>query len=157
MCWHLSVSVPAEAVAELHRLLPIDVPGRSELDSRVVAAIARNDQCFCLGVQCACDLYRKSATTAERLRRRAGRDGWTEAKLLRALQNIHEDWSGLRPDVREALAAVAEGCGRISIFLFWAGRGARATVYEERVIEPNEFRSDPGVLVENQPLVVRTV
>jgi hypothetical protein len=153
MCWHLSVSVPAKAAARLHQLLPADVPARPETDSRAIAA-AHGDECFCLGVQCACGLNRKRASASERLRRRAEREGWSESKVRRALQNICDDWSGLRPDVRHVLATVAEDCGRISILLFWAGRGGRSSVPEERIIGPNEFRCDPRGLAENQILAV---
>jgi hypothetical protein len=123
MCWHLSISVPSDAVEELHRVLPAIAPAAPEMDQEVVAAIANGGECFSLGVQCACDLFRKSASASERIRKRAKRDRWSHAKTQRALKGIVDDWSGLRPDVREPLAAVATVAGSLSVFLYW-GQGA---------------------------------
>src|ERR1051325_1491287 len=99
MCWHLSISVPSNAVAELHRVLPAIAPAAPEVDHQVLSAIADGGECFCLGVQCACDLFRKGASASERLRKRAKRDHWSGAKLQRALKGFVDDWSGLHPDV----------------------------------------------------------
>jgi hypothetical protein len=152
---HLTVVVPTAAVEQLQLALPTFAPARPEPYPEVVAAIARGGECFSLGVQCACDLIRRGATRSERIEKRAKREHWSRNKLQRALQGLRDDWSGLHPEVREALAALAESIGTLSVFLFWTGRGGRSDVREEREVDPDSFRSDPSLLVDNCLLVVR--
>jgi hypothetical protein len=155
MCLHLTIVVPTAAVEQLHRVLPTVAPARPEPYPEIVAAIARGGECFSLGVQCACDLFRSGPTRAERIEKKAKRDHWSKNKLQRALQETRDDWSGLHPEVRDALAALAESIGTVSVFLFWDGRGGRLDVQEEREVDPDSFRSDRSLLVGNRLLVVR--
>src|SRR5260370_40906752 len=155
MCWHPSISVPSDAIADLRRALPAIAPAAPELDPQVVAAIANGGECLSLGVQCACDLFRKGASASERLRKRAKREHWSSAKLQRALTGLADDWSGLHPELRETLAAVARTAGKVSMFLFWAGRGGRSDVREKRDVDPDAFCSDSSLVAENRLVVVR--
>src|SRR4051812_9297934 len=106
MCWHLSIAVPSDAVEQLHHLLPANAPARPELNTKVAAAIANGGECFSLGIQCACDLFRRSASASERIRKRAKRDHWSQVKLERAIKDLSDDWSGLHPEVRAVLAGI---------------------------------------------------
>jgi hypothetical protein len=124
MCGHLSIGVPAKAVGQLHRVLPPVAPAHPELDSPLTASIAKGGECFSLGVHCACGLFRKGATPSDRLRKRAKRDHWSQAKLQRALKPLRHDWTGLHPLVREAIATVADSGGACRSFSF--GRDAAA-------------------------------
>ena len=121
VCWHLTIAVPPQSVAELSALL-VSVGGMSaELDAAVARAVGRGDPCFSVGAVCACSLYRQGASDADRIRRKAARDGWSAAKLARAVAGA-DDWSGLAPIVREGLASVAErGVGRQRSCSGWAG------------------------------------
>jgi hypothetical protein len=154
MCLHLSISVPSDAVVELHRTLPAIALARPELDSQVVAAIANGGACFCLGVTCACDLFRKGTSASERLRKRAKRHHWSDAKLERALKGVVDDWSGLHPDVREPLAAIASSAGKVSVFVYWAGRGGRSDMRETQEVEAHDFLTDSSLVAENRLVVV---
>jgi hypothetical protein len=136
-------------------MLPTIAPARPELEAEVIASIANGRECFSLGAQCACDLFRQGASASERIRKRAKRDHWSEVKMQRALKGITDDWSGLHPEVRSALAAIAQAGEDVSVFLFWAGRGGRSDVREERVVDPETFRQDESLVGENRLLFVR--
>jgi hypothetical protein len=155
MCWHLSISVPRNGVQELHRLLPQVAPATSELNSGVIAAIAMGGECFCLGIHCACGLFRKGASASERLQKRAKRDHWSDAKLQRAIKGLKDNWSGLHPQVREALAALARNEWTVKILLFWDGRGGRSDVRDVREVNSEALLKDSSLVAENRLLVIR--
>jgi hypothetical protein len=155
MCWHLSIAISGDAVEQLHRALPAIAPACPELDAEVTALIANGRECFCLGLQCACGLFRKGASASERIRKRAKRDHWSNTKLQRALKDARDDWSGLHPDVRRALAAVAQEIDKVSIFLFWTGSGGRCDVREQQEVDADTFCRDSSLVAENRLLVVR--
>ena len=140
MCWHLTIAVPPQAVAELPDLLASVGGASAEPDPELAHAVGRGDPCFAVGVMCACSLYRKGASDAERIRRKAARGGWSSAKLARAVAGA-DDWSGLAPAVREALARTAERWGRAALFLFWAGRGSPVAVPPAVTVSPLALRS----------------
>jgi hypothetical protein len=156
MCWHLTVVVPATAISQFQRLLPEIAPARPETDPEIIAAVGSDGEAFSLGIQCACDLYKKEATSSDRLRKRAARSGWSQAKLQRALKDLHDDWSGLHPAVRESLAMVAEVFGPVSLFLFWDGKGGRRDVRERREVEPATLRNGTCAVVENSLFTTTT-
>lgn len=156
MCWHLSIAVPSDAVEQLHRELPAIAPARPELDAEVVAAIASGGKCFFLGIQCSCDLFRlKRASATQRIRKRAKREHWSDAKLHRALKDTTDDWSGLHPEVRAVLSGIAEQVGKVSVFVYWEGRGGSSDVREQRQVDPETLRRDWSIVAENRLLIVR--
>ena len=140
MCWHLTIAVPPQAVAALPTVLASAGGASAEPDPAIARAVGRGDSCFAVGAMCACSLYRSGASDADRIRRKAARAGWSAAKLARAVAEA-EDWSGLAPAVREALANVAERWGRAAVFLFWAGRGGPVVVPPAVVVTPSTLRS----------------
>ena len=155
MCWHLSISIPRNGVQELHRLLPPVAPAKPESDRGVIAAIASEGECFSLGVTCACDLFRKGTSPSERLQKRAKRDHWSDAKLQRAIKGLKNDWSGLHPDVRRALAALAKNEWTVKILLFWDGRGGNSDVQDVREVNSELLLNDSSLVAANRLLVVR--
>src|SRR4029077_12012849 len=82
---------------------------------------------------CSCDLFRRPAssnketaeTHADDLRRKYAKRGWSQAKVERAVTQAsarpqpEEPFIGLRPDVRELLADLAEEVGELAIAVHW--------------------------------------
>ena len=155
MCYHLTICVPAEAVLELPRLMPAGVQANTELHKDVAAAIGSRGECFNVGAPCACPLYHTDLEPGERLRRKAQREKWSQAKLARALKQQKPGWTGLLPELCESLATVAERWGQILIFLFWDGKGGRSDIHDELTVLPNELRQETALIKENRLLIVK--
>ena len=153
VCWHLTIAVPPQAIAELPALLASAGGFSREPDEAVARIVGRGDPCFAVGAGCACSLYRTRASDAERIRRKAARAGWSPAKLARALAEA-DDWSGLALSVRDAVASVAERWGRAAIYLFWDGKGGSSGVSSPVAVGPTRLRADSTVVVEGRLVAV---
>jgi hypothetical protein len=152
MCWHLTISVPPQAVPDLPELFAPAGGVVPEPDPFVVRAVGRGDPCFAVGAGCACSLYRVGPSDVDRIRRKAARAGWSATKLARAVAEA-DSWSGLSPVARNAVAAIAERWGRVAVFLYWAGRGV-ADVPPPVTVSPVALRSDPAAVGEGRLVLV---
>lgn len=151
MCWHLTVAVPQLAVSEVPALFAPAGGAISEADPNVARAVGSGDPCFAIGLGCACSLYRPGKSDANRIREKAARGRWSAAKLTRALVGV-DDWSGLAPTVRKAVATVADKWGRAAVFLYWDGRGGSTAVKSTITVSPKSWLSEK--ITEGQLVVV---
>lgn len=153
MCWHLTIAVPPQAVAELPSMFATAGGVTPEPDPAVARAVGHGDPCFAVGAGCACSIYRANSPDAERIRHKAVRAGWSASKLARALADA-DDWSGLAPSAREALATVTERWGRAVVYLFWIGHATVDEILPPVTISPTALRSDPTAIIQGRPVVV---
>ena len=71
---------------------------------------------------CSCAFYSdRRVAHSDQLRNKHRKRGWSESKIERAVASAKEgrdrDWTGLRPDVRHWLAAVAHAAGELLLLM----------------------------------------
>ena len=157
MCYFLDIAVP-ERFAEL-----VESPrglhiGRHH-DPAMVAALGPSFAIFTVeDGGCACKLYTApradpAKDRAEAQRQKYKRMGWSEAKIARALADAaaapdHEREPGLRRDVAELIAALADRVAEVRLFVrhYERARGdEQVRVNAQRTVTAQELRDGLAV------------
>jgi hypothetical protein len=115
---------------------------------------------------CSCGLYDGDADTDEpgqgvsfdRLRKKYQRKGWSQAKIDRAISDAERCLrpdavrAGLRPDIRNLLADIAEQCGELAIVIhFYHGHitTEKLTLAASVTISPSDLRAGTTPILED--------
>jgi hypothetical protein len=135
--------------------LPRGVVAAPASDSAVAARVGeRYDTLFITSGGCSCDLFRgardgQPGRDPEAMRRKYQKLGWSAAKIERALASNASHGSstrrflGLRADVRDWMACVAERVGEVVVIAHWFGGSVDEAfdVAPGPSVSPRDFRT----------------
>lgn len=129
MCDFLTLSLRADNAELLKRAMHRRLAVRPAANADVDRHLPRDFRSFHITSHgCSCNLYYPQApaddrtANADRLRADYRKSGWSEAKIARAVaqatrpRKADNSFAGLRPDLCERLATLAEDAGGIAIF-----------------------------------------
>jgi len=132
MCYYITLAVPSEYSETVSRFKTCGFRPSPVSNSSVLALLPPGHKTFLVtSGMCSCDLYfpepadRPSSKSPERLRKKYAKKGWSEAKILRALQNCEKAYShteyetGFAEDLLLAFTELAEQVGRFAVFVHW--------------------------------------
>lgn len=149
MCFFLTIGVPGGDVAVLEAAVPRGLAVSLIENQSVLRRLPADYRTYVLiSGMCSCGLFMEPArakkhtaeTHAAKLRRRYAKLGWSQAKVERAVAQAsarpepEQEFVGLRPDVRELLADVAEQVGALALVVHWY----------DGLIDTEKFEITPG-------------
>ncbi|MEW6347823.1 MAG: hypothetical protein AB1646_02065 [Thermodesulfobacteriota bacterium] len=162
MCYFIVVGIPEETAATALRSLPAGL--RAIPDSQYGGLNRWMSGCALFVVvegMCACSLFTPKPkapgrSRLKKLRRKYEQQGWSEAKIQRALADIlnrPERDAGLRPGLADWIADIAEGAGRVYLYVHWASdKIARDPL--RQALTPTAVRADPASVEEGRLITV---
>ena len=131
MCFFLTIAVPAKHVDQIGAVFGRGFQSRLSVNPSVESALPTG---FAARIvtrgTCSCDLYgpahqAPSVDSADHLRRKYERRGWSNAKIARAIEQASNSRrpgsgaSGLRVDVVERLTSLCRNVGSVAVFVHW--------------------------------------
>lgn len=131
MCYFLTVGVPKAKTSVLEQSIPRGLAACPTGNPTVLKYLGGDYATYLLiSGDCSCDLYSERlfvppAKSADSRRRKYQKMGWSPAKIERAMASVAADappaqgFAGLRPDVRELLAQIAEAVGSLFVMVHW--------------------------------------
>jgi hypothetical protein len=170
MCYFLTVALPEAKTVALTTHVPRGF-AVWECENRSIARSfpAGFRSHLVTSSMCSCDLFRRpwieerSTAREDRLRRKYARQGWSQAKIARALTPAtvgrhRETFVGLRPDLRTWLAGVARGAGELALVVhFYNGSVEEEVVPLSRRVagDIDSFEAGQVPILEDQRMLIR--
>lgn len=126
MCHFLTIAVPGKTVPEVPREFRRTIHFAEQANRSVTEHTPPDWTSFtATSGGCSCDFYRSSTSAPEdrsKLEKKYRKKGWSDAKILRALEShkpTPTQSPGLRDDVLDLVADLANAFGEIRISLHW--------------------------------------
>jgi hypothetical protein len=173
MCYFLTVAVPAKHVDFLERLFQPEFQTLALTNPHAATAFPLDyiPRVITSGI-CSCDLFASPDRTqtddfTAQLRLKYQREGWSEAKIQRAIEQAETSRArsprlerGLRSDVVDRLRKLTETAGAAGVFSHWyAGDVASETLELQRLPSCglDDFPQRAAELNEDQILIVKAI
>jgi hypothetical protein len=132
MCFFLTVAVPAKNVDRIDEVFGPALACRPSNNPTVARAMPRGYAARTATVGgCSCDLYARPgaaspADSADHLRRKYEKRGWSAAKIARAIEQAakhgattNRPANGLRSDIIDRLRQLCQAAGGVSLLIHW--------------------------------------
>lgn len=157
MCYFITVAATADKAEALRNVRKRGVDVSPYTNRHLTRQLPEGCQTFALtSGGCSCDLFSAGPISngqgegaVTRLRSNYQKKGWSQAKLERAIGNPghrlrpRRGFLGLRPDIRDLLAELADQCGELAVAVhFYSGdiESEQTTLRKGPRISPAELR-----------------
>ncbi|OAI41309.1 hypothetical protein AYO40_03375 [Planctomycetaceae bacterium SCGC AG-212-D15] len=175
MCYFVTVGVPEDRAACLEAAIPRGLAATPAANPSITRHLPKRYRTYIITTgMCSCDLFfpsspapRDEGAHADKLRRKYEKQGWTKAKIERAIAQSQSSSrsppepppAGLGPDLCEILAAVAEEAGELAIVAHWYDEdleAGRFTVHEGETVTPDSLRAGQPAIGKDQVFFVKS-
>ena len=118
MCAFLTLAIPAHTAGAIAREPAPGLYAAPQANRSLAAHLGGRAAFLVTAGGCSCGLYvpERARSELDAARRKYEKRGWTEAKIARALHG-RRGVVGLRDDVRELVARLAETTGEVGVFV----------------------------------------
>lgn len=159
MCYFITIGISAEKSQGLIDALREKTGTSPQRNRSILQAMGPDIATISLsqGAGCCCCWYSANKNRKQRLERKYAAKGWSKGKIDRAIAAATAgDFVGLHPEIREALAGIAESLGEFSLIIHWYN----GTLDDESLkivrgpsFTPGELRQEGGAAILEDQIV----